>query len=77
MPQAKPSRHPALEALLGERQTPTRRQLLELTDYLEDRLATMGEEGDCAYERAMSRLYTTMVEDRKRQLAALPLVPPA
>jgi hypothetical protein len=37
----------------------------------------MGMDGDCAYERAMSRLYTTMVEDRKRQLAALPLVPPA
>jgi len=52
-------------------------QLLEEIATLECRLEDMGMDGDCAYERAMSRLYTTMVEDRKRQLAALPLVPPA
>lgn len=75
MPQAKPSRHPALEALLGERQTPTRRQLLELTDYLEDRLATMGEEGDCAYERAMATLYKELLLELRDQLAQSPACP--
>jgi len=72
MPQAKPSRHPALEALLGETQTPTRRQLLELTDYLEDRLATMGDEGDCAYERAMAALYKQLLLELRDQLAQSP-----
>ena len=52
-------------------------QLLEEIATLECRLEDMGMDGDCAYERAMSRLYTTMVEDRKRQLAALPLARPA
>jgi ketosteroid isomerase-like protein len=52
-------------------------QLREEIATLECRLEDMGMDGDCAYERAMSRLYTTMVEDRKRQLAALPLARPA
>jgi hypothetical protein len=49
-------------------------QALQLQDEiatLESRLEDMGIDGDCAYERAMSRLYTDMVEDRKRRLAAL------
>lgn len=49
-------------------------QAMQLRDEiatLEYRLAEMGVDGDCAYERAMSRLYTGMVEDRKRRLAAL------
>jgi len=49
-------------------------QALQLQDEiatLESRLEAMGIDGDCAYERAMSRLYTDMVEDRKRCLAAL------
>lgn len=49
-------------------------QALQLQDEiatLESRLADMGMDGDCAYERAMSRLYTDLVEDRKRRLAAL------
>jgi hypothetical protein len=36
---------------------------------LELRLDGMGMDGDCAYERAMSRLYISLLEDRKRQLA--------
>ena len=45
--------------------------LLEEIAALENRLEDMGIDGDCAYERAMSRVYTDMVQDRKRQLAAL------
>jgi len=49
-------------------------QALQLQDEiaaLEDRLADMGMDGDCAYERAISRLYIDMVADRKRRLAVL------
>jgi hypothetical protein len=46
-------------------------QLLEEIATLESRLEDMGLDGDCAYERAMSRLYADMVEERKRRLAAL------
>jgi len=49
-------------------------QALQLQDEiatLESRLEDMGMDGDCAYERAMSRLYADMVEDRKRRLATL------
>jgi hypothetical protein len=46
-------------------------QLLEEIATLERRLDDMGLDGDCAYERAISRLYTGMVEDRKQQLAVL------
>jgi hypothetical protein len=38
---------------------------------LENRLDDMGMDGDCAYERAMSRLYSSLLEERKRQLAVL------
>ena len=44
-------------------------QLLEEIATLESRLEDMGLDGDCAYERAMSRLYADMVEERKRRLA--------
>jgi hypothetical protein len=57
-----------LEPAVGEDQT---LQLLEEIATLENRLEDMGVDGDCAYERAMSRLYTDMVQDRKRQLAAV------
>jgi len=55
-------------------------QALQLQDEiaaLEGRLKEMGIDGDCAYERAMSRLYTDMVEDRKRRLASLRNAQPA
>ncbi len=54
-------------------------QALRLQDEitaLETRLRDMGEDGDCAYERAISRLYTDMVAERKRDLAALAAVLP-
>jgi hypothetical protein len=40
---------------------------------LEQRLRSMGEDGDCAYERAMSCLYRAIVAERKRQLTLLGL----
>ena len=46
-------------------------QLLEEITALEHRLQRMGGDGDCAYERAMSKLYQGMVEERRQQLAAL------
>ena len=46
-------------------------ELLEEIATLESRLHEMGMDGDCAYERAMSKLYLSMVEERKQQLADL------
>jgi hypothetical protein len=51
------------------------RQLLEEIATLESRLEDMGLDGDCAYERAMSRLYEDMVEELKRRLAAVHSTP--
>jgi len=45
--------------------------LLEEIALLENRLHMMGMDGDCAYERAISKLYLGMVEERKQQLVAL------
>jgi len=42
---------------------------------LERRLDDMGVDGDCAYERAMSKVYINLVANRKQQLAALVLPP--
>jgi len=46
-------------------------ELLEEIASLERRLHLMGMDGDCAYERAISKLYQRMVEERKQQLADL------
>jgi hypothetical protein len=46
-------------------------ELLEEITLLERRIRLMGEDGDCAYERAMSALYQTMVAERWRRIAAL------
>jgi hypothetical protein len=46
-------------------------QLAEEITRLEQRLQLMGMDGDCAYERAISRLYQSMVEERRQELAAL------
>ena len=40
---------------------------------LERRLDAMGLDGDCAYERAISKVYINLVASRKQQLAALAL----
>lgn len=37
----------------------------------ERQLQRYSEEGDCAYERALSRLYLRLFEQRRRQLDAL------
>lgn len=39
--------------------------------FFETRLHEMGEEGDCAYEHALSRAYETLLSERRRQLAQL------
>jgi hypothetical protein len=46
-------------------------KLVEEIAILQRRLELMGTDGDCAYEHAISRLYESMVEERKRQLTAL------
>jgi len=46
-------------------------QLKDEITVLQSRLDDMGLDGDCAYERAISRLYTSLVADRKKQLAML------
>ena len=40
---------------------------------LERRLDAMGLDSDCAYERAISKVYINLVASRKKQLAALAL----
>ena len=41
-----------------------------LIDYFEQRLDVMGEEGDCAYERAMGQVYQQLLAQlRERQPA--------
>lgn len=46
-------------------------QLQEEISTLERRLEDMGMDGDCAYERAISKVYISLVARRKAQLAAL------
>ena len=62
--------HSCLEVQLqfGERGVA---QLREEITLLERRIRRMGEDGDCAYERAMSTLYQRMVAERWRQIARL------
>ena len=62
--------HSCLEVQLqfGERGVA---QLREEITLLERRIRLMGEDGDCAYERAMSTLDQRMVAERWRQIARL------
>lgn len=39
--------------------------------FFETRLNQMGEQGDCAYEHALSRAYEALLRERRRQLAQL------
>ncbi len=39
--------------------------------FFEARLHEMGEAGDCAYERALSRAYETLLRERRSQLTQL------
>lgn len=38
---------------------------------LEARLKSVGMDGDCAYERALSKVYDSLLIQRRRQLASL------
>jgi hypothetical protein len=61
-------------ATSGSRISTAKNRELELLDeiaILQRRLELMGMEGDCAYERAISKLYQGMVKKRKQQLTAL------
>ncbi len=42
---------------------------------LERRLDDMGMDGDCAYERAISKVYINLLAHRKQQVAELTLSP--
>lgn len=46
-------------------------RLREEIQYMETRLCEIGFEGDCAYERAMSKFYQEQIETRKQRLARL------
>lgn len=46
-------------------------QLKKDIAYFEARLEELGQSGDCAYEKAMVRVYDSMLEDRRRILAQL------
>lgn len=37
--------------------------------FFEGRLTEMGESGDCAYERALSKVYQALLSERRHQLA--------
>jgi hypothetical protein len=61
-------------ATSGSRISTAKNRELELLDeiaILQRRLELMGMEGDCAYERNISKLYQGMVKKRKQQLTAL------
>ncbi|WP_125181843.1 hypothetical protein [Thiohalobacter thiocyanaticus] len=47
------------------------REIRQEIAQLERRLRTMGLDGDCAYERALSQAYDALLLQKRRQLAAL------
>ncbi|WP_297528542.1 hypothetical protein [Thiohalobacter sp.] len=47
------------------------RLLEEEIRLFEWRLARLGLDGDCAYERALSRAYGSLLEERRSRLAAM------
>ena len=48
-----------------------RARLEEEIHYMEVRLTEIGFDGDCAYERAMSKFYREQIESRRAQLDLL------
>ncbi|MCW8918810.1 MAG: hypothetical protein OQL08_08360 [Gammaproteobacteria bacterium] len=46
-------------------------RLLEEIAYLEARLITIGQTGDCAYEKSMARSYSQLLQLRRRELGAI------
>lgn len=62
MPGPSTDRDRALTTLLhGATSGLSQTQLEELTRYLERRLTDIGDEGDCAYERAMGKVYLQLI----------------
>ena len=45
--------------------------LREEIAFFEGRLTQIGDAGDCAYERALSRIYRVLLVERRNQLAKL------
>ena len=46
-------------------------RLLEEIAYLEARLIAIGQNGDCAYEKAMARSYSELLKLRRQELEKL------
>jgi len=46
-------------------------EIAEEIAMLEARLHSVGLDGDCAYERALSKVYDALLVQRRRQLASL------
>jgi hypothetical protein len=46
-------------------------RLLEEIAYMESRLAEIGHDGDCAYEKAMIRFYHQQVAQRRERLGLI------
>jgi hypothetical protein len=64
--------------MLSQRSAPVFRQpqddperLLEEIARLETRLAEIGHDGDCAYEKAMIRFFRAQVETRRERLSRI------
>ena len=58
----------------NEEERPCHRSVAGLLDEirtLEARLAAVGLDGDCAYERALSQIYDRLLRERRDQLAAI------
>lgn len=52
----------------------TARRLRDEIATLEKRLAQIGPDGDCGYEKAMIRFFRDQIEQRRRWLSAAPRV---
>ena len=46
-------------------------RLVEEIAYLEARLITIGQTGDCAYEKSMARSYRELLQQRRRELETI------
>ena len=56
-------------ALIGQRNLKDA-DVRALIDYFEQRLDVMGEQGDCAYERAMGTVYQQLLSQLRQRLPA-------
>lgn len=62
----------ALDALLSTDEALSRHQLQALEACLQERLEAIGEQGDCAYERAMGNKYRELLGELRRRLEKMP-----